>query len=60
MKKKKDYMSPSFTVITVEMEQGIAASSATLGPGTTTPPITEWENPGSEGDFGTGIIEVDL
>ncbi|HIC8644247.1 MULTISPECIES: hypothetical protein [Elizabethkingia] len=53
-------MSPSFTVITVEMEQGIAASSATLGPGTTTPPITEWENPGSEGDFGTGIIEVDL
>ncbi|ATL42393.1 hypothetical protein OZ664_03340 [Elizabethkingia sp. HX WHF] len=53
---KRPYLAPAIEVILIEMEQGIAAGSATLTPNPLNPEITDWKDPGTEGDFGTGTI----
>lgn len=51
-KEKKTYLAPLIQVLSVELEQGIAAGSAATG--TPTPGVDEWGNGGggsSNGDF---------
>lgn len=55
---KKNYLSPSFEIVRIEMEEGIAGTSATVNPGETgNPDIPKVEDWGNGGDYeGTGEI----
>lgn len=56
---KKEYLPPIIEVIIVEMEQGIAAQSATLNPGTSTDPyIPQTEDWIIEPSLGEGKYDL--
>ncbi|AJW64726.1 hypothetical protein VO54_03295 [Elizabethkingia miricola] len=51
---KREYIAPELNCVLIEIEQGIAAGSATLRVGVTgtldTPQVDDWNNGGSVGD----------
>lgn len=46
-KQKSTYIPPVLTAIVVELEQGIAAGSATVQPSTDQPSVTDWGSGGT-------------